>query len=116
MPTTRIWSFMITFITYLPWLVVAAAGVAAFFRNRTAPRGPLLLQIVGSGGAFLLGVGRWGILLVLNMGGAPYNLWDATGTIFTFLIFMAELLFAGGYAWEKFARPGKPVFDVLPGR
>jgi hypothetical protein len=105
MTTSRIWSLMIVLVTYLPWLVVAAAGAAAFFRNKTAARGPLLLQVAGSAGAFLLGVGRWLVLWGLYVGGAPYSLSDATGTIFTFLIFMAELVFAAGYAWEKFAKP-----------
>jgi hypothetical protein len=113
MNSGRIWGFVIVLLTYLPWLVIAAAAAIAFFRNKSTPRPPLLLQILGAAGAFLLGVGRWGILLLLDLSNAPFGLYSGAGTVLTFLVFLAELVFAAGFAWEKLSRArATPAFPV----
>ncbi len=113
MSTRTLWNFAVVLLTYLPWLVVAAAGAAAFFRNKALPRGPLMVQIVGALGAFVIGVGQWLIMWLLVWGEAPLGIYDASGAVLTFLVFVAEMVFAGGYAWEKFsAARQSPAFPV----
>ena len=71
--TTRLWHLITTVLWNLPWLIVAGVAVAAFFRDKTAPRVPLIIQIVGALGTFLVALVQWLVLWRLFLTDAPYT-------------------------------------------
>ncbi|HVS70772.1 MAG TPA: hypothetical protein VHQ47_05925 [Phycisphaerae bacterium] len=111
--TTRLWTLITLCLWNIPWLVIAAIGIVTFFRNKAAPRAPLIVQILGAVSVFAVAVLRWLVLWILDATNAPYTIYSDTGTIFNFLGFLTMLIFAIGYGWEKLPKrknlPGFPV-------
>ncbi|HVX84838.1 MAG TPA: hypothetical protein VH253_08490 [Phycisphaerae bacterium] len=101
---TRLWILITTIAWNLPWLIVAIVAAVAFLRHKHAPRVPLVIQIAGSLGTFLVALLRWLVVWLLYLAGAPYTYTDDAYTIFSFLAFLTMLIFAIGYAWEKLGK------------
>ena len=110
---TRVWVLITTTAWNLPWLIVAAIAAVALFRNKTAARAPLLVQLAGALGTFFVALLEWLVVWLLYLTEAPYRYTDDAYTIFSFLTFLTMLIFAVGYAWEKLGKrkepPGFPV-------
>ena len=100
---SAVWSFLITFWQYLPWIAIALmAGLA--LRKRTDSR-TLLLQAGGAAAMFVLAMAQWVIVELLMRGLKASSNWiDGGNYVFGFLLFVALCAFAVGYCLERFAR------------
>ena len=107
---SNVWSFLLTFWQYLPWIAIALMGVLAL-RKRADSRS-LRLQAGGAAAMFVLAMAQWVIVELILKGLKAWNLVAAGNYIFGFLLFVALCTFAAGYCAERFTRR-KPE-EVVP--
>jgi hypothetical protein len=97
---TLIWQFLVTLGVSLPWLVIGVMAALALWRKRDSV--PLILQVMGAIGMFVLPFAQWLIAdLLLRALNAGSGVIHPTNIIFKFLIFVALVIFALGYVLER---------------
>ncbi|HVT80516.1 MAG TPA: hypothetical protein VHM90_07660 [Phycisphaerae bacterium] len=94
--------FFIAFWAYLPWVAVALMAAVTLRKYRESRM--LMLQAIGAGALFVLGMGRWLVVDVVLAWMKATGTMHAANIIFGFLSFLALLAFAAGYCGERFAR------------
>jgi hypothetical protein len=95
-----LWNFFVWIFTHIPWLFIALAAAMVLAKRRKSL--PILLQTIGAMGMFLIAGARWLVLWLLQLSGANIDIWRGAYAIFSFLTIVAFLIFAAGFAWEKF--------------
>ena len=100
-----LWSLLIVFWKFLPWVAIAMMAALALHRRRESH--PLLLQAVGASASFLVGMVQWVIEWILTATGASASVFRAEQIIINFLLFIGLSIFAFGYCVERFRRPAQ---------
>ncbi|HEY4330281.1 MAG TPA: hypothetical protein VGN88_11140 [Phycisphaerae bacterium] len=104
------WNFVVVFITQVPWVIIALAALLGL--RKAARKVPPLVQAAGAAGYFVVAMARWVVFTIIlrHVDFSP-DMYSATQTIFTFLLVVCLMVFAGGYVCErllgrKAERPG----------
>jgi hypothetical protein len=100
------WTLVVWVFNNLPWLVIALAAAMALSKRRKSL--PLMLQVLGAAGLFLLAAARWLVFWLLGLMGVSYDVLRVFIIIFNFLFVVLFLLFTAGYCWEKFRQWREP--------
>jgi hypothetical protein len=104
---STVWSILIAFWTYLPWVAIALAAVFALLRHRESR--PLLLQAIGATAYFFLGFLQWVVHKFLVWTGANTTVQNSADIILGFLLFVALVIFALGFCLDRLRRRGESV-------
>jgi len=93
-----LWFVFLSGMWGLPWAMITVVGVWAFAHKKSKL---LAVQTLGAGAYFLLLPLHWALMWLLVRVDAPSAVTYSADVVVRFLEWLALVVFAAGFCWEK---------------